>query len=235
MMVVSGMLLAGVVAFGLVFSSGGVEGAQERSVRSFERLEFADSGVLVLTQGDEYRVRIEGPANVAERVHTEVISGTLRIYRTDWVSLGGRSPLRFLVTAPNVTHLNTTGSGTIETESLSASQITFATSGSGSIDIGRVDAEVVQISSTGPGGIDVEAGTADRLVVSTSGSGDVDAAGIAASDATVTLSGSGDAEVSVTGRLQATLSSSGNLTYSGDPVLDLQTTSSGRARQARPR
>lgn len=232
-MVVSGMLLAGVVAFGLVFSSGGVEGAQERNLRSFDRLEFEDSGVLVLRQGDEYRVRIEGPANMAERVHAEVNSGTLRIYRADRVSLRSRSSLRYIVTAPDVAGVVTTGSGSIEAETLSGNQLTLAVSGSGSIDVVRLQADMLEISAIGSGGVDVESGTAGRISLSVTGSGDVDVSGVAAGEAEVVLSSSGDADVTVTGRLQATLSSSGNLTYSGDPELDVQETSSGRARPGR--
>jgi hypothetical protein len=212
-------------------------GIFERDARGFDVLSFETAGTLALVQGDEEYLRIEAPANVAERITTEVRGGTLRIgYRGIFTA---RSSLPLItVGIKNVRAIRAASSGSIESSSIVAGNLAIEALSSGSIAIGSLKAGAarIRIDSSGSvelrgcalGSIDARlassgnlamSGEAERLDLACSSSGGFEGAGLRLSGAAVALDSSGSAVIWVLRRLEAKVAGKGELSYYGRPEL----------------
>lgn len=184
----------------------GVPGTSHRDVAGVRRVVFDAPALLVITPGAP-GLRIEGDANVVERVTAEVRDGVL-VIGTGAVQVQPVRRLRLYLAVPSLEAVEMTGSGELEVEGVSAPEFSFSLSGSGSARLAGVRAQVLRLSVSGSGPTQV-AGRADRVEVSLAGSGSIDAEALAARTARVHITGSGSAALAVSGRLDSHIDGSG--------------------------
>jgi hypothetical protein len=174
-------------------TSVGPQVAEARTVPAFQRIELEDTTRLVVQVGGPLGMTVRGPADRLTELRTEVVDGTLRVYRApgdDW--RGGH----VAVTVPVLESLAMYGSGDARVLGLEGGALRIDLVGSGDLRAtGRVD----------------------RLEAVLSGSGKLDLAELEARQAALDLTGSGDAVIHATEVMEAIVSGSGDLSVRGDP------------------
>jgi hypothetical protein len=225
------LILGGIALIALVASQARPIGVMETSARSipeFDRIAFAASGKLILTQGDREDLRIVARPEDLANIVTEVRDGTLFIGWRDGHSGFSFRPPEFRLTVRTVAGLETNSSGSIEASNLRTDSLQVRISSSGGISITSLVAESLDVQITSSGSFNA-AGTVAHQNVRLSSSGTYWAANLASQSATVVATSSGNATLRVTDSLQANISSSGNVRYYGSPAqVDARVTSSGR-------
>jgi hypothetical protein len=203
----------------------GVAVSETRQAQDFERIHASSSINVYVSQGPEYRVRVEAEHNLLPLVRTSVSGGTLDISTTGCFSTTRGVSVH--VTMPQVRALSTSGSGSLRTENeLVTPELSLSASGSGGLE---VHARTPRLSArlSGSGGVGLR-GQGDEQQVTVTGSGSYNARHYATRTAQLTNTGSGASWVSVSGRLEARLTGSGSVFYRGDPHVSSQVTGSGR-------
>ncbi len=194
---------------------------QDRHLSGFNAIDAAGSFDVYITQGANESVKVDAPADVIDRVITEVDGGTLRIHNKNgsWGGLGdmfGHKKIIVYVVVNQVNAIGITGSGDVYfKDGVRASNLRLWVSGSGDV-YGKVDAKSLDCSISGSGDMKLS-GHAENSSVSVSGSGDFTARDLQTSNTSVHVSGSGDASIYVTNSLEAGVSGSGDVSYKGGP------------------
>jgi hypothetical protein len=190
---------------GCSLGDDGPRTTQTRAVSSFTRLDNRDSVNVRLHVGQPLSIRVHAGRKVIGRVHTEVRDGTLVVTfrHHGW---GAWDPVVVDVGVPQLSGIQTSGSGDVDADGISADAFDVRSDGSSDITLD---------------------GTARQLTLQMNGSGDADLTGLTGHDGRVTVDGSGDADVRVDQALEATLDGSGDLHYHGDPALTRHVDGSG--------
>ena len=194
---------------------------QDRHLSGFNAIDAAGSFDVYITQGSNESVKVDAPAEVQDRVITEVSGGTLRIHNKNgsWGSWGdawGHKKIIVYVVIDQVNAVGITGSGDVYfRDGIRSSNLKLWVSGSGDV-YGKVDAKSLECNISGSGDMKLS-GHAENSSVSVSGSGDFTARELETSNTSVHVSGSGDASISVSNNLEASVSGSGDVSYRGNP------------------
>ena len=202
---------------------------ETRELDDFHALSVSLSGEVEVVKGSEFRIDIQVEENIMPYLETEVRNGRLDVYfsRNVW----DVDDLRITVTVPNLDAIDLSGSCEIVAkDSLSGENLDLRVSGSGDIEIRQLQFEKVSVHISGSGEIELT-GIADDLEADVSGSGDLHAFDCPVKTADLSVSGSGNIQVTVSETLKADISGSGDVLYQGNPVLDVQTSGSGRVRK----
>lgn len=200
-----------------------------RPVSNFDKLSLNGIGDLILTQGDQESLRIEGEDNILEQIDTQVQDGTLVISLKDpnWEeTIRPTKRVVYHLSMKNVHQLELTGVGSINIGQLKTDQLEILSSGVEGIDIGRLSAQTLKVALQGEGQCNL-AGEVDSQQVELSGTGQYNAARLQSQNAAVDLSGAGSASVWVEHSLTANLSGTGSLYYYGDPQVNKTITGIG--------
>ncbi|MBK8491511.1 MAG: DUF2807 domain-containing protein [Saprospirales bacterium] len=192
---------------------------------SFSGIDLKISGNVVLRQGSEQYVEVEGQANIIDLLKLNVNNNTWDIKFTDCVR--DHDELTFYITLPEITNLDISGSGKIYGDNLfEGDNLDLRISGSGDLDL-ALDYQKLDSRISGSGDIRLE-GDATKFDLDISGSGDYHAFNLKTEKGDVKISGSGKAEVYVTDNLDVKITGSGSVYYIGNPNLDIQITGSGK-------
>ncbi len=188
------------------------DGRQVTEVRKqvpFTHVHTSGSTPVFITYGTEYKVELEGSANLVSR-YQAVVSG-------NEISLGygdfrlGRDDLEIHVTLPLLAKVSLSGSAKIEIDGIFPNQSSLHAdvSGSGAIELtGKM--------------------VVDRVNVNISGKGDVRFGNLSGRNAFLNISGNGNIINGVTDNLQAVISGSGNVYYTGNPHVEARLSGTGR-------
>lgn len=202
-----------------------------RNVGQFSAISLTISADVFLTQGSVQKIEIEGDKSSLEKIETTVNGGTLKICTKDMFhsSIGKVS---VYITVPGINGLTLSGSGDIEAGSgITADELDMNISGSGSIRLSDLSAREVSATITGSGNIDVSSGKAQsELDVEITGSGSFSAEGFSVPEVDVTITGSGSARVWAVKELETDITGSGNVAYKGNPLVNANSTGSGKTR-----
>lgn len=202
---------------------------QERDVSGFDKVQLTGSGIAEIIQGDSVSLIVEAEDNVMPFVETEVKDGVLVLSQKPNFNINLTKPIRYTITMINVTGLEVTGSGAINSNQIDTSVISLGITGSGDINIDALDGDSVDAMISGSGNMTMIGSVADQ-VVEISGSGEYRAGDLRSATAVVTVGGSGDATVWVDTTLDITIGGSGEVGYFGDPILTQSVTGSGAVR-----
>jgi hypothetical protein len=198
-------------------SNGNV--VEDRHLSGFHSIDAAGSFDVYITQGGTESVKVDAPADMQDRIITEVEGGTLRVHdkHGSWSwGWGGGKKVAVYVTINEVNSIGITGSGNVYfRDGIRSSNLRLWVSGSGDVD-GRVDAKSLQCDISGSGDMKLN-GHAETSSISVSGSGDYTARDLVTVNTSVHVSGSGDASINVSNSLDASVSGSGDVSYSGGP------------------
>ncbi|MCB9283127.1 MAG: DUF2807 domain-containing protein [Lewinellaceae bacterium] len=191
----------------------------------FSGIDLKISGNIILRQGSEQLVEVEGQENIIDLLKLNVNNQTWDIKFTDCVR--NYEDLTFYITLPEIGYVSISGSGKVYGDNLfEGNDINLRISGSGDMDLAlnynKVDSRI-----SGSGNVRLE-GDCNKFDLDISGSGDYHAFNMKAGKGDVNISGSGKAEVYVTDNLDIKITGSGDVYYIGNPYLDIKITGSGK-------
>jgi len=219
--IVVGVAVANVLSFGkassniFTFSFGsGIKGSGIASSESREADEFNGVDVggvfeVEVTAGKEYSVQVQADDNLLPFVKTEVESGVLHISTSERVN--SHTPLRVVVTAPDIEHLDVSGVSKLSLSGVKNTQLEIHTSGASKLKL--------------------EGETSD-LNVEVSGASKIDAESLKSKTATVDASGASKVTLFVTERLNSDASGASKIEYAGNPAnVEKKTSGASSVRQ----
>jgi hypothetical protein len=193
---------------------------QDRHLTGFHAISASASFDIYITQGSTESVKIEAPADVINRIITEVNGDVLKIHtKNNHFSWGGwfnnsHKKMVIYVTVKDIHAISVSGSGDVSfKEGLHSDKFDLHLSGSGDVQ-GKLDVKTLSASISGSGDVKLS-GIAETSTVGLSGSGDFMARDLVTVTSMVRTSGSGDASVNATQKLDARISGSGDIRYTG--------------------
>ena len=204
---------------------------QELLINEFTGVKLRGSSDVYITQGSEFKVRVEGQQNIIDNIETDVQNDIWEIEFED--CMRDYRGLKFYITMPEIKEIEVSGSGDIfgENEFTGIDDLVLKVDGSGKIDVAVVDATDIDARISGSGKIILE-GNANYLGSRISGSGDLKAFDLEVNICNLRITGSGDAEVNVVDELQVRIEGSGDVYYKGNPLIDADITGSGNLKNA---
>lgn len=187
---------------------------EERPLPSFDQIEANGAYSIIISQGPQQLVEVEGDDNILPVITTRVRGGKLEIsntrnYRTN-------SQIKVFITVPAVSSVELNGAGNIFGETLlSGDLLNVEVNGSGNVDL-ELDYIKLVAESRGSGNF-LLFGAVTEQEVELSGSGNYKAKELFSENCEIKISGSGNGEVRAANILEAEVNGSGNITYFGNP------------------
>ncbi|WP_299836535.1 head GIN domain-containing protein [uncultured Tenacibaculum sp.] len=199
----------------------------ERSVGDFDEVSVGGSFEVVLVDGREGKITIEGEENIIPYIVTEVRGDKLKINVKKNTNIRFTRKLTVTIPFEDISSLSLGGSGNITSKKvINSSNVSLAIGGSGNIKA-KVKASNVSTSIGGSGNIRV-AGTTESMKCSIAGSGNVKGYNLTTQTLKVNVAGSGDIEATVKEKIKATVVGSGSVYYKGNPkYIDTNSLGSG--------
>lgn len=205
---------------------------ENRSAGTFSGISLAMSATVHYSQSNAYSITITGQENIIREIETHTVGSTLVIEVRDHVILGPHSPVTVYVTAPSLSALGISGSGTIFAEGvLDPASLNLTVSGSGSIRADSLHPSTLTATISGSGDIKALSGSTSSESLKISGSGEIDLRSVACPSVVTTTSGSGDTYVRADNQLDVTISGSGNVWYAGTPSVNTHISGSGNVKK----
>lgn len=202
---------------------------EARDVGNFKRVSLSGSGQLIITQGNEDSLTVEGEDNIMPRIKTEVKGETLSLsYERDswWEKVRPTRPIKFKLKMIDITGVNLSGSGSISASNINTKDLEVDISGSGNVIIDRLVAEGLAVNLSGSGNFTFS-GEVIKQEIRISGSGKYHAPELESQTVRVRISGSGKATVRASQRLDVKISGSAKVKYYGNPRLITDISGSG--------
>lgn len=210
--------------------SGFAQVKEKRDLDNFSSVAFGVAGEIIIEQGAQFSVSLEGDQDLLDAITTKVSNGKLLIRKPDWRKARNKK-LTVYIIMPEIDGLSMSGSGHLKNEgALNCDNLNIRVSGSGSIRLRDLSADELSISISGSGSVFAEGPGADLTDIGISGSGSISAENFRLNTADVSISGSGRCKVWVEDALVARISGSGSLYYKGDPNIDAKSSGSGRVK-----
>ncbi|OFY09350.1 MAG: hypothetical protein A2W93_06975 [Bacteroidetes bacterium GWF2_43_63] len=197
-----------------------------RNTGQFTAVESSGSLDVKIIRDTACFVEIEGEENLIPYIDTEVHDGTLIIDVAHRRNLDPNYPIVVYVHVPDLESIELSGSGSIESDSLSAQHMDVRLSGSGDISLQLV-ANTVDATISGSGDINLS-GSATSADFKISGSGDIHAYTFPVSECMADISGSGSMYLTVSDLLDVVISGSGNVHYYGTAAVSVNVLGSGQ-------
>ena len=200
-----------------------IKGNQEqitetRQTQGYDKIHLVSFFDVILADGKEGQITIEGESNLLPFIETEVRKGKLTIDVKNNVSLRPSRNHDITITVPieEISGLSLTGSGDIESDfTLKTENIDLNLVGSGDMEL-TLDSGIVVADIIGSGDITLS-GNSKSFKGKVTGSGDLDAKNLKSKGVKVSILGSGDADVYSSEHLEIKVLGSGDVQYSGDP------------------
>lgn len=201
--------------------------SETRAVGPVESVEVSGTINLILTQGNQPELRVEGQRNVLNVLRTQVVGKQLTI-DFDRVRLGKHEPVKVYLTTPALTTLGASSVAQVSSSSAwTGNLLRIETSGASQVALTCEEIGSVFTSISGAGQVTLH-GTADEQTVNLSGAGQLHAYDLATRDADITVSGAGDASIRVTKRLNVRISGGSKVRYKGQPLISSQVSGAGK-------
>lgn len=190
---------------------------QDRHLTGFNAVSVSGSYDVFITQGASESVKVDAPANIIDKIITEVEGGVLKIYTksgTNWNWSNGNKKMIVYVSIKDINAVSLSGSGDVVfKDGLRAPSLKIKLTGSGDIS-GKVEVKNLESSIGGSGDITLS-GRAENSAVSVVGSGDFTGENLVTTNTQVKVAGSGDAKVNASVKIDASVVGSGDVHYTG--------------------
>lgn len=202
---------------------------ENRDVQGFTGVKLTGVGELNITQGGRESLTIEADDNILPKIKSNVEGETLVIGVERGVSVSPTVTIRYTLVAKELTDLELSGSGKINTAAIRSQNFSVRLPGSGEIRLDDLTADALTAEISGSGRISVPGNVVSQKV-HISGSGDYDGGNLKSRSADISVSGSGDSTVWVQDDLSAHISGSGKVEYYGNPRVSQHISGSGKVR-----
>lgn len=213
-------------------NGNGTMASEQRNFSNFSGVEVSGPYDVFLTQGEDYKVRIEGDENLLEYVEVEQHGDILEVSSKDGFNLRPRNDIKVYVTAPRMEKLEIAGSGSIISESRirGSNKMNITIAGSGHVKLAEVDAPKIRGEIGGSGSITLK-GTTKTFNAEVAGSGEIHAFELLSETTNINIAGSGDAEVFASKKLDVTIAGVGDVKYRGNPAVTQSKAGAGSVRK----
>jgi hypothetical protein len=193
---------------------------KEFEVEGFEGISLKIPAKVKLSQGTQ-SVTIKAPSNYWQELEMDVRRNILTIESNKCFE----DKIEATISTPNINYIEIAGSGNINSESFSTTELELQIKGSGDMNL---DCQLEDLSTaiTGSGDINIK-GSAQSLDLSIAGSGDFNAFDLEVLDAKVQIAGSGDTQLNVFNELDVKIAGSGDVMYKGHPKIQSTIVGSG--------
>lgn len=200
------------------------------NVSEFTAIENSSSSQVAIAKGDSLEVILSDYENFIELWDIKVVNGKLIIQTKPFTSLIN-SRAKVTVVMPNELYqLVVSGSGKIDLNSDFNTLEKVTISGSGNITGNNFsDFPKLNLTISGSGSIKF-IGKVNDLKTLTSGSGKMYLSDLVAKSASCTITGSGNQFIYALDYLNVKIYGSGDIVYKGTPILEVQSSGSGRVR-----
>lgn len=189
---------------------------ETRKTQEYNSVSLGGSFDVVLVQGKEGNLKIEGEENLLPYIITEVKNDGLKIYVKKGINIKTTRKLLVRVPIQDIQKISLGGSGNIKSETLlKAEELILSIGGSGNIDV-DIDATTIKSSVAGSGDINLK-GKTDFIECSIAGSGSVKGFDLQANKLKASIAGSGSIKINVKDEITTSIAGSGNVYYKGNP------------------
>jgi|GEM_PF-911011 len=217
---------------------------------SFQKIKISGAVNVVLRQGSENNVEIEGVQECKDQIVINNKNEWLEIYSKDIKNSPKDCKTTIIVTVTELNKIECSGASDLSSSGeLNFKQLELKTSGASDI---KLQMNVPVFSTSVSGASDVQLNlTAERSIVSVSGASDVTISGAStylelicsgasdlkaekfkAKDAKVTCSGASSSKINITDTLEIQVSGASDVKYKGSPTITAQTvTGASKVRQ----
>lgn len=229
-------ILFGVIAiFCLVLAASGCvnQGSgnitnETRNVTSFNQINSNGDMELILTQGNNNSVVVQGDTSLISNIGTSVTNNQLIISNSNYNM--GSKPVKVYITVVDLNAVQIGGSGSITGTDMKLKNLDLFVSGSGSINMVNIIAESLKVSNSGSGSITMSGNVQNQDVIISS-SGRYNSRDMQSNNANVEIDGSGTAIVNVLNQLNILINGSGQVSYIGNPNIQQQVIGSGTVKK----
>ncbi|MDM9630650.1 head GIN domain-containing protein [Robiginitalea aurantiaca] len=212
------------VGFGSGVKGNGEVVQESRDITEDFTAVTASEGLNVyVTQGSDFKIRVEADENVIDLIGTDIRDGKLKVHAIENI---GRATKKIYVTMPEVTSLaansgaDLIGDGLIEADKINLD----SSSGAGL----KVEIVADQIEANSSSGADIRLGGRANLLYADASSGsDIKAVELESKICRANASSGADIRVNVTEELTAHASSGADIGYSGEPKVETRKSASG--------
>ncbi len=189
--------------------------SQDRSVRSFDRVQVSGGIQLMVSQDSTSTVKVMVDRNLQEYIEVTVEGSELIVRQRNNTSLNTTGEVKVYVSAPLFKSLHASGACNISSQNqlTSEQELDIDLSGSCDADI-SVKAPKVTVGMSGASSAKLKGQTKD-LDIDGSGSSDVKAFELLAENVHVGISGAGEAEIYASVKLDVNGSGSSDVRYKG--------------------
>ena len=189
---------------------------EDRHVSNFKNVDVSGATKVMISQGDQPSVKVEGDENLLQYIEVEQEGDRIRIKERPGFNLRPSGDIRVYVTAPVFNNIDASGASDIigQNKISNPEEMKMHVSGAGDIKM-ELDAPRLSFQLSGAGSIYVK-GQTKEVDLEMSGAGSAHFYELLSENTQVNLSGVGSAEVYASVKLDATVSGVGSIEYKGN-------------------
>jgi len=190
-----------------------------RQLGTFSRIEMHGGATLILVQGNEHSIKVEGTQRIVDQVTTKVKDGVLLIDYRDHgiIKLWTESPT-LTITFADLSDFRLDGGAEIKADGLNLDKLNFTINGGASTQLNNLVVHTLNMTLAGGGDIHVS-GVADNLTIDVSGGTNFKAEDLKCANVNVEIAGAADVVVWATDTLNLDLAGAYNVSYWGSPEI----------------
>lgn len=190
-----------------------------RQLDTFSKIEMEGGAKVMLVQGDEYSIKVEGTKRIVDQVTTEVKDGVLMIDYRDkkLIKLWIDSPT-LTITFPDLSSFRLDGGAELKADGLKLDILNFKINGGANVRMN--DLAVNTLNMTVDGGSDVHvSGAAENLSIDIMGGTNFESEDFECANVNVEVDGAANVVVWATQTLKLDLAGAYSVSYWGSPVI----------------
>ena len=164
-------------------------------MQPFDHLDVAGPFNIILEQGQESTVRVDGTVDQLGKMTIYVKNGTLTIdTKEDIINASNFfKGMQVVVTTPTISNIDIAGSGQVTApNALKDDHINLSIAGSGNITLAELTCQDMKIEIAGSGNVTTGVVQANEVNTEIAGSGDIDVASLTCKKLSNEIAGSGD-------------------------------------------
>ena len=190
-----------------------------RQLGVFTKIEMDGGATVILVQGNEHSIKVEGTQRIVDQLRTEVKDGVLVIDYRDrkLFELWAENPT-LTITFKDLSDFRMDGGVELKADDLNLEKINFTINGGASVRLNNLVVNTLNMSLAGGGDIHVF-GVAENLTIDVSGGTNFEAGDLKCANVSVKIAGAGNVEVWVTDKLNLDLAGAYSVSYWGSPEI----------------
>lgn len=185
--------------------------------KGFRDIEASSSLEVHLSQGPEYKIKVEGEENIIQQLDIHVNGDKLSVGMKNNVMINTHHPLKVFITAPEFRQIEGSGACQFFSTGKLTSNSEFKIDLEGACETKlEVDAPKIDVDASGASEIKMK-GHARDFSIDASGASDIDCFDLLTENTTLDISGGGSANVYASQSLTVSVSGAGDVHYKGKP------------------